>query len=484
MPYTLGRRKHVFMDWDLVEPGYGVAWAHQLPREEQVPHADKMPYGVTLAVHSPRLAMTPLVSSDRPWESMINVYCTLFEDEGRFRLYYECHYKDVTTATSDLKAMLAYAESTDGVTWHKPDLGKLSFQGSTQNNLVYGLERALGRGAHGITVFKDPSAPDAQRYKLLHIGRDAAGTNCVFGAVSPDGLDWTALEQPLITNYMSDTQTVAAFDVAKGRYVGYFRGWSGALHTRRTIAYAETDDFTTWPTPRTIVAPDANDYPDADIYTNSYHLWPGTTDAHLMFPAFYQRGPDTPEVHFAISRDGVHWQRPLRTPLIAPGEPGSGWEGGVYAGCGLVSLRPGTVSLPIGPKWHTHNQGHYVLGRPSAPPDRGYLALATWRSDGFMSVEARSAGGFVTVPLTFEGNAMQLNAWTRFGGSVAVEVTDAQGTALPGLSFAECDPLSGDLPGQVVTWQGRRDLSALAGQPIRLGLRLERARLHAVQFVA
>jgi len=283
---------------------------------------------------------------------------------------------------------------------------------------------------------------------------------------------------------MSDTQPVAAFDAQKGRYVGYFRGWTGPLHTRRTIAYAETDDFTTWPEPRTIVGPDANDYPDADIYTNGYHAWPGTTDAHLMFPAFYQRGPDTTEIHFYTSRDGVHWHRFSHVPIIPPGEPGSGWEGGVYAGCGLVSLRPGEVSLPIGPKWHTHNQGHYVLGRPSAPPDRGYLALATWRADGFTSIEARAAGGFSTLPFTFEGQALQINAWTRFGGKIAVEVTDVAGTPLPGLSFADCDRLSGDLLDLVVTWQGRRDLGDLAGETIRLNFRMERARLHALQFVA
>lgn len=484
MTYPLGNRKHVFLDWDLVEPGYGVGWAHGRAEQEGFPRPDKMPYGVTLSVHPPRPGLPPIVQADRPWESLINVYCTLFEDEGRFRLYYEVHYQDVTDYTHDLKAMLAYAESRDGVHWEKPELGLLSFQGSTRNNLVYGLERALGRGAHGATVFKDPSAPAAERYKLVHMGREADRTPCVYGAVSPDGLEWTALAQPLRANYMSDTQTVMTFDAAKGRYVGYFRGWSGALHTRRTIAYAETDDFRTWPEPRTIVAPDANDFPDSDIYTNGYQAWPGAQDAHLMFPAFYQRGPDTTEVHLCTSRDGVHWFRPQRNPIIPPGEPGTGYEGGVYAGCGLVSLRPGEVSLPVGPKWHTHNQSHYVLGRPAAPPDRGHIALATWRRDGFTSLEARTAGGFSTLPLTFNGRALQLNAWTRFGGLVAVEITDAQGTPLPGLSFAECDRLSGDLADAVVTWQGRRDLGELAGKPVRLNFRLERARLHALQFIA
>ena len=47
---------------------------------------------------------------------------------------------------------------------------------------------------------------------------------CVFGVVSPDGLHWTTLETPRLTNYMSDTQTVMCFDAQRERYIGYFRG--------------------------------------------------------------------------------------------------------------------------------------------------------------------------------------------------------------------------------------------------------------------
>ncbi len=372
MPYDIANKKQVLIDWELIEPGYGVAWAGKVTSWE-------MPYGVRIAVHPPRIAPQPLVRSDRPWESSINVYCTLFEDQGRFRLYYEPHYHGQKDQPSDLKAMLAYAESTDGINWVKPDVGTISFQGSTDNNLVYGLELALGRGGHGATVFKDPNAAADERYKLVHMGRKK-GKLCVFGAVSPDGLRWKALEKPLIQDYMSDTQTVVAFDQEKGRYVGYFRGWKGLehgkWHGRRTIAYAESDCFESWPTPQTIVAPDVNDNPDSDIYTNSYTRWPGAANAHLMFPAFYERALDVLQVHTMTSRDGLHWERPSREPVIGDGEPGSDWEGGVYAGCGLVSIRPGEWSLPIGPKWHTHNQGHFAEGRSEEPPNRGFLCRA------------------------------------------------------------------------------------------------------------
>lgn len=83
--------------------------------------------------------------------------------------------------------MLAYAESTDGVHWTKPKLGQFSFLGPKENNLVFGLDRALGRGAHGVTIFKDPNGTPEQRYKLVHMGREA-GESCVSGGVSPDSI--------------------------------------------------------------------------------------------------------------------------------------------------------------------------------------------------------------------------------------------------------------------------------------------------------
>jgi hypothetical protein len=478
--YSIGNRKQVFINWDLVEPGYGVAWGGEKATSWE------MPYGVRIAVHPPRIDPQPLVWPEHPWESWINVYATLFEDEGRYRLYYECYYVGEGDAVSDFDAMMAYAESTDGVNWVKPRIGTIHFKGSSDNNLVYGLDLSLGRGAHGGTVFKDPNAPSDERYKLVHTGREDSRW-CVFGAVSPDGLRWKALERPLIADYVSDTQTVMRFDLEKGRYVGYFRGWKGGYlgqwHGRRTIAYAESDRFESWPEPRTIVAPDVNDHPDTDIYTNACTRWPGAADAHLMFPAFYQRASDVLEVHLMTSRDGLHWERPTRQPIIPDGEPGSHWEGGVYAGCGLVSTQPGEWSLPIGPRWYTHNQAHFPEMLPSIPPDHGYLCRAIWRQDGFTSLEAQTEGRCTTVPITFTGQHLQINAWTRFAGQIRVELAEASGETIAAHSFEDCDPISGDALKHTVTWRGKSDLSTWAGKPMRLRFWLRRARLHAIQFV-
>ena len=59
---------------------------------------------------------------------------------------------------------LAYATSTDGLTWHKPILNLVEEDGSTANNLVWPFYR--WSGGHG--VMKDPSEVDPnKRYKML-----------------------------------------------------------------------------------------------------------------------------------------------------------------------------------------------------------------------------------------------------------------------------------------------------------------------------
>ena len=136
--YHLGNKKPVFTDWDLSEPGYGVAWGAERPESWEMPH------GLRLSVHTPSIDSRPLSARDRPWESTITNHTSVFEDGGRYRMYYQCR-DDVGRGERPTSAMLAYAESTDGLNWTKPKIGTVSFDGSTDNNLVYALNVAQDR---------------------------------------------------------------------------------------------------------------------------------------------------------------------------------------------------------------------------------------------------------------------------------------------------------------------------------------------------
>jgi len=492
----LDSKKHVFVDWSLVEPGYAVSWADALGTEWETPR------GVRLKVEKPRVEAQPILEAKEPWETDYGLHTTVFEDEGHYRLF---HAVGVLDPSGHRIVVLCYAESDDGVEWRKPHLGRVEWNGSKRNNIAYGLDRSLNRSVPTATVFKDTSAPPDQRYKIIHRGERTDGVKCVFGATSPDGIDWTAIEDPIIRDYVTDTQIVARYDEEIGRYRGYFRGWTinplSGIHGRRTIAYAETEDFFNWPTPETIVTTDVHDHPGADIYTNAYAVWPDA-DAHLMFPAFYEREIDITQVHLMTSRDGVKWERHTRKPLLGGGNPGTSgaprrdWTAGFYAGAGVVSPRPDEFSIAVVPCRRSHNNSQTdhpeSLQQQYYPSRTGHYAAqvtrATWRKDGFVCLEAPEDGYFATMPFVFEGGRLKLNGWSRYRGGINVELADATNEShsfaetLPGRSFDDCDEISGSDVDRTVTWNGESDLSQWQGKLVRLRFKMRRARLYAIWF--
>lgn len=87
-----------------------------------------------------------------------------------------------------------------------------------------------------------------------------------------------------------------------------------------------------------------------------------------------------------------------------------------------------------------------------------------------------------TRPFTFTGAELVLNMSTSAGGSIRVEVQDAAGQALPGFGLDDCPELIGDEIARTVAWKHGPDVSALAGQAVRLRFALREADLFSLQF--
>ena len=105
------------------------------------------------------------------------------------------------------------------------------------------------------------------------------------------------------------------------------------------------------------------------------------------------------------------------------------------------------------------------------------------RTDGFASVHAGAdLAEMVTQPMQFTGRELTINYSTSAGGSLRVEIQDADGQRLPGFALADCRNQVGDAIEQTVSWARGADLSSLAGRPVRLRFALQEADLFAVQF--
>jgi hypothetical protein len=90
-------------------------------------------------------------------------------------------------------------------------------------------------------------------------------------------------------------------------------------------------------------------------------------------------------------------------------------------------------------------------------------------------------GALTTKPLTMAGGSLVINADASLG-SIAVEILDEAGEAIPGFSREEADALDGDGLRHTVTWNGSGDVSSLQGRPISLRFQMDRTKLYSFVF--
>lgn len=423
--------------------------------------------GVTQRLHHP-VPQEVALAFDRPWEGSVSYDQVVMLEDGRYRLWYR--------GGGDDDQRTAYAESTDGIHWQRPLIGRFEHKGSTTNNIVIESTTAIA-----VCVFRDdnPATSDAERYKAIGIGTPQDGRQTLRGLYSADGIDWQRLEQdPLVVapddqRPWFDTHNVAFWDALQGQYVIYARGWlaSGVRSIRRTTS----PDFRNWSDFEWI---DMGDAPEEHLYKNGCTPYFRAPHIYLMFPKRFlpERtfDPDWPhpglsDTVFMTSRDGLHWDRRFMEAFLRPGPDPQNWnERNLYAGVGVVPTSPTEMSI-----YYLEHFRH-----PSA-----HLRRATLRTDGFVSINAPYSGGeLVTRPLTFTGDELVINYATSAAGSVRVELQDQQGQAIKGYELSKSVELFGDQLERRVTWQEHSDVRSLVGKPVRIRFVMHDADLYAIQF--
>lgn len=462
--------KYPFCDWSLVEPGYGLPFWASYQRAHGC-HPWLSPKGVALKSFKPRLGAR--VAGDEP-TGQVGGYSTLIKYKGVYRLYHETYGAE---AHGDLGAKLCVATSSDGENWERPNLGLVSYAGSARNNVVFGAgAKATGKGmgCHGAGILFDPDAPSSEKFKLAFAGppgRDGALGSWLYGAVSRDGLKWKLLPNPLVKT-LSDTQNIIAS--ADGGYRLYLRGWSpqnsigtGGL---RTIRLASSPTFGDFGEPEEILRPLAHWGPHVDIYTSSYHRWPGS-ERELMLPTLYDRAKDTTSVHLAVGQGNGRWDFPFAAPLIEGGDDPALQT--VYAGAGIETLPSGDWCFPVHLSEKAHNEYRHR---------KREIYLMTIREDGFTAIEAELEGTFSLYPAFIEGKRLMVNGWARPGGLVRARVLCLSESGLPqplpGFDYKDSTPLRDDFRWKELSWSGG-GLGELKGRAVRLQFDLLRARIHS-----
>jgi hypothetical protein len=248
---------------------------------------------------------------------------------------------------------------------------------------------------------------------------------------------------------------------------------------RRAARRSESSDFRRWSKPELVLTADADDPAGLHFYTNAAVKYFRAAGAFLMFPMilYPERSypgapfPGLSDVQFAWSRDGVRWRRQFRTPFVAAGLDERNWvDRNPIMGQGVVPTGGAEISMYYSELFRTAKETR--------------LRRCSLRTDGFVSVQGPYAGWgeFTTRPLRFEGRRLELNYRTSGGGSLSVELQDEAGAPLPGRRLEDCPEFYGDKIEGIVRWRGGADLSAHAGRPVRLRIRLRDAEVFAFRF--
>ena len=427
------------------------------------------------------------IDHDRPWEGSESFYHTVFRDGNLYRMYYRgAHGGSVIGEFNH--GVVCYAESGDGIHWTKPDLGLFEFNGSKKNNIIWDT-----LGGHSLAVFKDlnPDCEPDERYKAVaklyktRADGEPYGRG-IYPYKSADGIRWSFMkDSPVITEGAMDSQNLAFWDSVRGCYVDYHRGSKGQVEGEpgsgvRDVLTCTSDDFLNWTEPEWLEYPGA---PSEHLYTNQITPYFRAPHVYMGFPKRFVPHHTrvvidtggTSDALFMTSRDGKTFNR-WGEALIRPGPQRERWVNrNNMVAWGIVETKSDL------PGASNEMSIYSVEGYKSFESCK--MRRYTQRLDGFVSAQAPLSGGELTTKtLTFEGAQLVINYATSAAGSVKVELQDADGRAIEGLSMEDSTELFGDEIEEVVSWKGGWDLSRLAGKPVRLRFTISDADLYSFKF--
>ncbi|NLE53537.1 MAG: hypothetical protein GX617_01250 [Lentisphaerae bacterium] len=382
-------------------------------------------------------------------------YQTVIFADGLYRLYYrgQLPVPEATPQDGNPGEYTAYAESADGRTWRSPELGL--FPGRPANAVWAG-----SMATHNFAPFLDerPGCPPEERFKALGGVQHGGG---LYAFTSPDGIHWRscaetpAMLPPKDKPWSFDSQNVAFWSAAEQCYVLYYRVFQPVQGKNlRAICKTTSDDFRHWQ-PGEFMA----------LNRDGEHLYVSQMAPYCRAPQLYigtptrffeDRGCAT-DISLCFSRAGGPLFRSFPGAWITPGPDPARWGNrSNYLARNIVPTGPTELSL-----YHAQSGRRYVM-----------------RPDGFVSLHGGLVGGeWTSKALTYGGGRLSFNVATSAGGSMAVELLDSDGRALPGATFAEHDLFYGDTLRYVPTWRGREELPLRPGDVFRMRCRLQEADL-------
>ena len=362
---------------------------------------------------------------------------------------------------------LAYARSRDGIHWEKPALGKVLFEGSRDNNLLF-------LSAHGTGVMLDAWETDPERrYKLVTKMDFPDGRQGEMAVnFSPDGVHWGEMRPWPEHVLQADSHNFPYYDIYTGTYRMLTRCWRDGV---RVVVSCESKDFLHWSAPKEVLRGKGFGH---QVYAMPVFLCRGL---YLGLAAVFRAGdredPDFDtidcQLYYAVTPDVFDVVSETGEPFIPRGE-------GVYpAGdfdCGCIFASP---PVEVGSRLYFYYMGGNGrhTGYRETSLSRGWI-----EKDRFACYAQRNPdqeGILSSAQLTAEGEDLFLLADTSDGGWIRVCLREKwNGPDLEGFSEEDCR-LEETEKG-TYRLHFARPLASLAGCRFCMVLRFSRARLYAI----
>ena len=371
------------------------------------------------------------------------MYGSVLHVGGRFRMWYLG-----MTQTRMEKGQapgywrpMCYAESQDGVTWTKPDLGLVDFKGARKNNicLIESDPYSLSRVNDFLSVMYDPDDPDpARRYKCAYIahlpfedvrgGRNGIGPDekrwCSFVcAVSADGLTWKVVgDRPANAGgerfEVSGLYRFGACYYAPGQILSPWASRPDGGKVGRVMRVYRSVDFDNWSQVPALGFARPGQLLAEPIKGQQTHMGAGLWNRGNVLVGLYGMWQDGPkpvpkgakshllgtriDLGLVVSNDGIRFREPVTDfktiPLGREGE----WD--------QFALLQAHAFANVGDRtymWYSHWDCDGEFRNQD-------IGLATLRRDGFGYLSARSASAPAVCESAFfdlpAGAALHVNA--------------------------------------------------------------------------
>lgn len=240
-----------------------------------------------------------------------------------------------------------------------------------------------------------------------------------------------------------------------------------------------SEDGLTWSPPELILTPDAHDPLHQQFYYLNVHREHGW---HIGFMGNYRCWEQTHDVELVFSRDGRHWQRPLRGGFFPRGTDGDIDTYAAYAWSNLAIERNDTwrllyrgVNVPHNRQWRNSNgtvteDGFTARYETMAVefPKRRFAGLRT----------DQNIVGSITLK-NFIHTAPEVSVDAKVQGRLQAELRDVYGRPLDGFELNRCEVVRGDNAQHVLRW-GDRTSAQYRNEAITLRIEIEDGTLYSI----